>query len=319
MSQYTSFHVFGSVAYDELMTFPGAFEEVLMPDKLDQLNVSFVVSELQKELGGTGTNIAYNLSLVSQLPVHIVSGIGSDGDAFRRFFRNHGIQTDLLQEDQSLYTATGKATTDRNNNQVWSFYYGACKAVTAMNIAHTVSKEMLCITSANDYQAFLHVQRGLIEAGVDYVYDPAKMLSALSNDELIQGINGCRWLISNEYEMSLIEKRIGKSRQELVSEGTVVITTRAQKGVEYIDQEQLLYASAYPHASPVDPTGAGDAWMGGFLSAMVAGLSIGDCLKQGNALASFAIEQLGALSHKPSADKVAERAQHINVWTSGTG
>jgi sugar/nucleoside kinase (ribokinase family) len=43
-----------------------------------------------------------------------------------------------------------------------------------------------------------------------------------------------------------------------------------------------------------DPTGAGDAFAGGFLTGRIAGLSLVDCLARGAVSASFAIETLGA-------------------------
>ena len=42
-----------------------------------------------------------------------------------------------------------------------------------------------------------------------------------------------------------------------------------------------------------DPTGAGDAFAGGFLTGQLAGLTLGECLARGGVSASFAIETWG--------------------------
>src|SRR5690606_4859800 len=40
--------VTGSIAYDYLMTFPGAFTELLLPEHLSRLSLSFLVDEMEK-------------------------------------------------------------------------------------------------------------------------------------------------------------------------------------------------------------------------------------------------------------------------------
>jgi hypothetical protein len=58
--------VCGSIAYDNIMDFPGLFKEQILPDKIHALNVSFLVKSLKRVRGGTAPNIAYNLRLVSK-------------------------------------------------------------------------------------------------------------------------------------------------------------------------------------------------------------------------------------------------------------
>jgi adenosine kinase len=42
--------VTGSIAYDYLMTFPGTFTELLLPEHLQRLSLSFLVDEMEKRL-----------------------------------------------------------------------------------------------------------------------------------------------------------------------------------------------------------------------------------------------------------------------------
>ena len=64
MNNYKNVYVTGSIAYDTIMDFPGEFKEHFHSEKLHQINVSFVVKKLEKQLGGTGTNISYNVSQI---------------------------------------------------------------------------------------------------------------------------------------------------------------------------------------------------------------------------------------------------------------
>jgi adenosine kinase len=68
--------VCGSIAYDNIMDFPGHFKEQILPDKIHALNVSFLVRGLKRVRGGTAPNIAYSLALVGEKPVVVGTAEG---------------------------------------------------------------------------------------------------------------------------------------------------------------------------------------------------------------------------------------------------
>ena len=72
-----SIHLSGSVAYDRIMTFPGQFEDHLLPEKLHILNVCFLIDRIEEKRGGTAGNIAYNLALMKEKPC-IYASVGKD-------------------------------------------------------------------------------------------------------------------------------------------------------------------------------------------------------------------------------------------------
>ncbi len=51
-------HISGSLAFDRIMTFPGHFEDHILPEKLHFLNVSFPIDRLEEKMGGTAGNVA---------------------------------------------------------------------------------------------------------------------------------------------------------------------------------------------------------------------------------------------------------------------
>ena len=51
----------GSLAYDNIMVFPGRFSEEILPERVHALNVAFLVPEMRKQFGGCAANIAYAL------------------------------------------------------------------------------------------------------------------------------------------------------------------------------------------------------------------------------------------------------------------
>ena len=67
----------GSVAYDYLMTFPGHFKEQILPEKLSEISLSFLVDTMTRQRGGIAPNIAYTLALLGEKP-KIMATVGQD-------------------------------------------------------------------------------------------------------------------------------------------------------------------------------------------------------------------------------------------------
>jgi len=116
MNKYNSVIVTGSIGYDVIMDFPGKFVDYLQKDKLHQINVSFVVNNLDKQFGGTATNIAYNLSLVTSKKTKIYGSVGKDGGELINFFKKNLINTTGILKDKKIYSSTGSVITDNKDN-----------------------------------------------------------------------------------------------------------------------------------------------------------------------------------------------------------
>ncbi len=80
---------------------------------------------------------------------------------------------------------------------------------------------------------------------------------------------------------------------------TVIVKLGAQ-GSRWISRELELEAPA-PRVRPVDTTGAGDAFNGGFIAARLAGRSPKDCLRLGNRMGALSTRKAGGLDGLPQA------------------
>jgi len=353
---YKNIIITGSIAYDEIMNFPGEFKDHFHADKLHQINVSFVVDRLEKQLGGTATNIAYNIQQMLKLKcqnskiqinnklqknsknkinsefktcpeqsrrilnskLSILGAVGKDGTQFIDFFKKQGIDTVGLLSDKSLYTSTGKVITDNVDNQIWGFYYGASSQTVKINLKKYADKNSLVVISANHPAGFLKFQKQAIEIGCDYLYDSGMTLTWITDADLLEGIKHSCWLVGNDYEIGQIEKRLRINIKQMVEWGVTVITTLGEKGVKYQlkvhqvnkDKNYKIINKVIPAVKVkkvVDPTGAGDAWRGGFIAGIIAGKSIDICVKWANVLASFAVEKVGTVNHKISKKEFEKR------------
>jgi len=318
--KYSSVIVTGSMAYDDIMDFPGFFKDYLHPDKLHQINVSFVLDKIEKQIGGTGTNIAYNLKLVlggDKVPVILLGAVGKDGQEFIRFLKKNRCDTKGIIVDKKLYTATGKVITDKNDNQIWGFYYGASQTASKHQLKKYADSDSLVFISANHPKAFLHFQKQAIAGEYDYFYDPGMSLTWITDRDLKEGVLNSKFLVGNDYEIAMICKRLRIDVKNLVKKAINVVTTLGGKGVCYEYSEKNLYKKivvpAFPVRNVLDPTGAGDAWRAGFTAGIIKNCSLTDCLKLGNVMASFAIETYGTVNHHPDQKAITDRSLLISA------
>ena len=65
------------------MSFPGRFREHILPDRLENISLSFLVDTMVRQRGGTGPNIAYTLALLGEKP-KLVATVGEDFDRVPR-------------------------------------------------------------------------------------------------------------------------------------------------------------------------------------------------------------------------------------------
>ncbi len=304
-------YVVGSIAYDEIMDFPGEFKDYIHPDKIHSLSVSFGIDRLTKQLGGVATNITYGLRLTSDINISVVSGVGQDSRDFLEFFKKQNILTDLLQKSEDLYCATGKVITDRHNNQIWGFYYGACELGASVSFDKIDPKNSLVILSATHTNAFIHAQNECIARTIPYVYDPGMVMTFMDTKVLKEGMLGATMVIANDYEMDHITKTTSISIDQMLSEQVEVVTTLGEKGARYQRAKEVIEVNVVPDLKVVDPTGAGDNFRGGFLGSLIDGKSVKESLRVGAATASYAIETYGTVNHAPTRAEIGARAQRV--------
>ena len=314
MSIYKNIFITGSIAYDTIMDFPNKFQDYFHPEKLHQINVSFVVDKLEKQLGGTATNIAYNAGLIlnDKSKVKLLGSVGKDGKEFLNFFEKNNINTDGVIMDKKLYTAAGSVITDKKDNQIWGFYYGASEKIPYTDFKKINKDTGLLVISANHQNSFLYFQNQAIKNKIDYLYDPGMTLTWISDKDLEKGVVNCCYLVGNDYEIAMILKRLKKTIEEITKLGVNVITTLGEKGVIYDDDKKSYKIDGFKIKKIVDPTGAGDAWRGGFISALLMDYQINDCLKLGNVMASFAIVKYGTINHRPTKEDIEKRMNKIS-------
>ena len=140
-----------------------------------------------------------------------------------------------------------------------------------------------------------------------YLYDPAFQIGNFTKEELIDGISHAQILIGNDYEIALIEEKLGLSHEELILMVPILITTLGSKGSIIEKRNDAMHIKpAKPHNTS-DPTGAGDAFRSGFLAGYLRGFDLQICGQMGSVAAVYTVEKYGTQTHEYTVPEFAER------------
>ncbi|WP_141586691.1 carbohydrate kinase family protein [Actinomadura sp. WMMA1423] len=288
--------VTGSIATDHLMSFPGRFTDQLLPDQLDRVSLSFLVDELDIRRGGIAANICFGMGSLGKESI-LVGSVGDDFADYRSWLERHAVDTASVHVSEIHHTARFLCTTDQDQNQIASFYAGAMSEARSIElgpVADRVGGLELVVISPNDPEAMLRHTDECRGRGIPFAADPSQQLARMGGPEVRRLIDGAAYLFSNEYEKALAEEKTGWSGEEILSRVDVRVTTLGAKGV-VIDREgeEGVHVPCVPVDSVVDPTGVGDAFRAGFLSATAWGLPLERAAQVGNAIAAHALEAAG--------------------------
>jgi adenosine kinase len=284
--------VSGSMAYDRIMDFPGKFSDHILPDKIHVLNVCFQVNGMKENFGGTAGNIAYALTLMGEKPL-ICATIGHDYQRYFKWLAKNGISTKNIKIIADEFTAGAYITTDRSDNQITGFNPGAMKYQSTLDFGKLDPKNTIVIVSPGNFEDMINYPRTCKERGIDYILDPGQSLPMWDKKDLIQAIEGCRILIVNDYELSMIISKTGLDKKTLLTMTGTIITTLGESGSQVSTLEREIAVPAFKVKKVVDPTGAGDSYRGGLLSGMARGMDIKQCAWMGSVCSSFSVESYG--------------------------
>lgn len=296
----------GSLAFDFIMDFPGKFSEHIDPTKLHILNISFLVSDLKKQKGGTGGNICFNLGLL-KIKNSIFASAGSDFSDYMDLLNSSGVDTSNLKIIQDDLTAQAHITTDLDDNQITAFYPGVMPKTKELSVKNLQEKPMFMVISPNDPEAMMKFVLECQELNIPYMFDPGMQLPRLSDEEIKVGTYSADILIGNDYEMGIILKRLKVSENEILKSVKVLITTLGAEGSVIKTRDQEIKINPAKPKQVLDPTGAGDAYRAGFIAGMVKKFNLKTCAQMGSIASCYAVENYGTTNHKFSLNEFVQR------------
>jgi adenosine kinase len=290
--------VTGSLAYDYLMTFPGRFREHLLQDRMHRLTVSFLVDDMRKLRGGVAGNITYSLALLGERP-YLVATAGDDFGEYRTGLEAAGVDTSGVRLMPGTFTASCFINTDQDANQLVAFYAGAlAHAQLASLDPLKLGSSDLVVVSPADPAAMEATVAGCLRAEVPYLFDPGKQTPRLEGEQIVRGMKTAAVVVGNDYEFGLMAQKTGLSEAALQAFAPVTVVTRGELGSSILVRGQApLEIPTAPIQALVDPTGAGDAYLGGLVFGVAHKLPWPVVGRVAALTAAYAIEQRGCQEH----------------------
>lgn len=262
--------------------------------------------------GGKGSNQAIAAKR-ADCDVTFISKVGSDefGEMALNTFKSEGLDTKYIFKDDALETGTALImvddTTSQNEIVVTS---GACDNITKENLE--LCKE--AIVNSDILLTQLEINRDAIESTIKLAHENNSLV--ILNPAPVQEISKDTLrlvdiITPNEVEASILtgcevvtveDAKIAATKLQDKGIKDVVITLGKQ-GVYVKSGKEDKFIESYK-VDAVDTTGAGDAFNGGFVTALSEGKDIFEACRFGNALAALSVTKIGTAPSMPQREEI---------------
>ena len=261
----------------------------------------------RQEYGRTGGNISYTLGLL-ETPCVLVASAGHDFSPYKcHLTKIRKVDLSGINIVKDEVTARGFVTTDKDDNQIWGFYTGAMLNSSKLTLKPYMDKYSLLIIAPNDPHAMMNYVNEAIDLEVPYVFDPAFNITHFTTSDLRKAVKGSHILIGNDYEVTLIQRKLKLSKTSLLRNTHLLVTTLGSKGSRIESRGELIRIPAARPENESDPTGAGDAFRAGLLAGYARGLPLEVCGRMGSVAAAYTVERYGTQTHRFNVKEFSER------------
>ena len=298
--------VAGSIATDHLFTFEGRFADSLLVEQLSKISLSFLASDLQVRRGGTGANIAFGMGVLGHRPL-LVGAVGKDAGDYLTWLQEHGVDTQAVRLSDDKATARFTCTTDTDQAQLATFYPGAMVEAAEIDIAALGAFDLVVI-APDDPGAMLRHSASCRDRGVPFAADPSQQLAFMDGASIRGLVEGASYLFTNAYEAELVHDKTGWSAEEVLERVGIRIVTHGADGIVISRKgEDDIRVPVAPARLIAEPTGVGDAFRAGFLTATAWGLSLERAAQVGALLATHVVETVGTQEYAFTKDDFLTR------------
>ena len=142
-----------------------------------------------------------------------------------------------------------------------------------------------------------------IKVIIDIDYRPYSWISAEEASQVyLDAALMCDIIIGNDVEFGVMGEGLGLART-LAQSTEVVIYKMGEKGSITFASAKEFETGIYP-VTALKPTGAGDAFMGAFITSYAEGIDIQTCVKRGSAAAAIVVTKVGCAPAMPDSQEL---------------
>ena len=257
--------------------------------------------------GGKGSNQAVAAQRAGA-DVTMITKVGQDtfGRVALDNFKKENMDTKFIFQDENYETGAALIMVDENTGENKILVLsGACEHITDDD----VEAARQSIENADVFLTQLETNMDAIEKAIDIahkkgvttVLNPAPVQSI--SDELLKKID---IITPNEVEASILtgikietDEDVRKAAEIFLSKGVKnVIITLGSKGIYARTEKEEKFIPVIS-VKPVDTTGAGDAFSGGFVTALAEGKNFFEAAAFGNIVGALSVTKMGTAPSMP--------------------
>ena len=262
--------------------------------------------------GGKGSNQAVAAARVGG-DVHIITRLGRDpfADMALKIWSDSGVKPAITQHDDGYTGAAYIFVEEASGNNAIIICPGVAGEISCDDIdanAELIANAAVFMTQLEQpMPAAHHALKLARSSGAITILNPAPAA------DLPDGMLAlCDYVTPNESEAEAltgitvvtIDDAILAAKSLLnMGVGTAIITL-GENGVLFHDGTQIQHIPAYNAGPVVETTGAGDAFNGGFATALAGGIDPIEAVKFGNATAAISVTRAGTAPSMPSLEEV---------------
>ena len=273
-------------------------------------------SDLQIIPGGKGANQAVAAARQGTT-VSMLGRVGQDsfGPELIHNLKQNNVDTSHVQNDSRAATGTAIIVVDANGQNNIVLSPGGNGQVSPVDVADAsfADYKLLLLQLEIPIETVVAAAQRAKASGLRVLLNPAPARSL--PDELISLSD---FILPNETELSLLTNQsvhdiasAEKAAKILLERGAQnVIVTLGAKGALIVSSRQVTHINSYK-VQVVDTTAAGDAFIGGFASALLRNKALEEAVRYGCACGALATTKFGA---QPSLPTQAEVERFITQW-----
>ncbi len=295
-----------------------------------------VVNEAKSFPGGSAANSIYGLAKLS-VKTGFTGVIGDDaeGKILLQDFQKVGVDTSQIKVKPQTKTGSVLCLSDKPGRRSLYVLPGANSllSIDDLDLTYINQAKILHLSSfANDEQFKVTLTLvGRLSSSVKLSFAPGTLYTArglralspildktdvlfvnhdevlqLTGKEVIAGAKSCL-----KYGCHTVAVTLGKGMELELGRGRNRKTVTASCYIRDANKEFTIEPASQNTVTPVDTTGAGDAFATGFLHGLLNGMGLEDCGRLGDIVAQFCITKIGARQGFPTLKMLTKRYQEL--------
>lgn len=219
-----------------------------------------------------------------------------------------------LENTQSVIYRNGAADFEMTTKDVDALPYGDFDALVTTGTVLAAEP-----SRSATFHAFDRAKAAGLPLVFDVDYRPYTWASAAEAEAVYSRAAAmCDVIIGNDIEFGFMagsyEAGLAKARALAADSAQIVIYKMGEKGAITFDQEGEARTGIFK-TDALKPTGAGDAFMAGFLGGLSQGHSVAQSVARGSAAAAIVVSRVGCAPAMPTSDELDHFIRH-NEMTS---